>query len=118
MRILRLDAGEELAIDRFESRHARHLGLARFAGFGAVSVIRLGADGVVGRHPAVVDQLFCVIEGEGWVSGANGARVRVRAGQAAHWSAGEDHESGSENGMTALVVEAEECNLDSERRAG
>lgn len=76
-----------------------------------MSVIRVDPGGVIGRHPAVVDQLFCIIEGEGWVSGADGTRVEVSAGQAAHWAAGEDHGSGSTSGMTALVVEVEECTL-------
>lgn len=85
MQILDLDPDGDRSrtIDRFESRNALHLGLARIAGRGAVSVIRIDAGGVLGRHPAVVDQLFCVIVGDGWVSGLDGGRVAIGAGQAA-----------------------------------
>ena len=69
-------------------------------------VIELGPGGVVGRHPAVAAQLFVVVSGTGWVSGSDGDRVPIRAGEAVAWEPGEEHESGSDEGMTALVVEA------------
>lgn len=43
MRILELDAAEGREIDRFDSRQARHLGLARLAGSGGVGIVRLDA---------------------------------------------------------------------------
>jgi quercetin dioxygenase-like cupin family protein len=71
-------------------------------------VIEIGPGGVVGRHPAVVAQLFVVVRGTGWVSGADGLRIQISAGEAVFWEPGEEHESGSDEGMTALVVEAEQ----------
>ncbi len=56
--------------------------------------------------PAVADQLFVVVDGEGWVSGEDEVRVDIKAGQAALWRAGESHESSTSSGMTAVVVEA------------
>lgn len=76
-----------------------------------VVVMELGPGGVVGRHPAVVAQLFVVVRGSGWVSGGAGAPEEIRAGEAVLWEAGEEHDSGSEEGMTALVVEAESLDL-------
>lgn len=76
-----------------------------------VVAIEVAAGGVVGRHPAVVAQLFVVVRGSGWVSGANGEREPVEAGDAVLWEQGEDHESGSETGMTALVIEAESLDV-------
>ena len=70
-------------------------------------VIEIAPGGVVARHPAVVPQLFVVVSGSGWVSGANGEREPIQAGEAVLWDPGEEHESGSDEGMTALVVEAE-----------
>jgi quercetin dioxygenase-like cupin family protein len=70
-------------------------------------VIEIGPGGIVGRHPAVVPQLFVIVQGSGWVSGADGEREPIAAGEAVRWEAGEEHESGSEEGMTALVLEAE-----------
>ena len=57
------------------------------------------------RHRATGPQLFAVVEGSGWVSGGGGGKVRVKAGQAAYWESGEEHESGTDRGMTAIVVE-------------
>jgi hypothetical protein len=70
-------------------------------------VIEIGAGGVVARHPAVVPQLFVVVRGSGWVSGAGGGHEPIAAGEAVLWEQGEEHESGSDVGMTALVIEAE-----------
>ena len=70
-------------------------------------VIEIAAGGVVGRHPAVVAQLFVVVHGSGWVSGADGEREPIESGQAVLWEQGEEHESGSDTGMTALVLEGE-----------
>jgi mannose-6-phosphate isomerase-like protein (cupin superfamily) len=76
-----------------------------------VVVLEVGAGGVVARHPAGVAQLFAIVRGSGWVSGANGAPEPISAGEAVLWEAGEPHESGSEGGMTVLVVEAESIDV-------
>jgi quercetin dioxygenase-like cupin family protein len=70
-------------------------------------VIEIAPGGVVARHPAVGQQLFVVVSGSGWVIGTGGEREAIRAGEAVLWDQGEEHESGSDEGMTALVVEAE-----------
>lgn len=72
-----------------------------------VVVIEIAPGGVVARHPAVGGQLFAVLRGSGWASGADGERVAITAGEAVYWEPGEEHESGSDEGLTALVVEAE-----------
>ncbi|WP_433923049.1 hypothetical protein [Paenibacillus taichungensis] len=59
-------------------------------------------------HPAVGEQVFLVLEGEGWVEGETGGRVAVRSGEAAYWTNGENHQSGSNKGLTALLFEGEE----------
>ena len=83
----------------------------RLASEAHVVVIEVGSGGVVARHPAVGAQLFAVVSGSGWVSGADGEREAVRAGEAVLWEPGEEHESGSETGMTVLAVEAESLDL-------
>lgn len=67
---------------------------------------RLEPGGVIGRHPASVEQLLVVVEGSGWVSGGDGERMAISAGEAAFWEAGEEHETASDAGLTAVVVEA------------
>lgn len=79
----------------------------RLAGEAHVVVIEIESGGVVGRHPAVAAQLFAVVKGSGWVSGADGEREPISAGEAVLWEPGEAHESGSDEGMRVLVVEAE-----------
>lgn len=71
----------------------------------AVDVVRLAPGGSIGAHPTRLWQLFLAVSGSGWVSGASGDRRPVRAGEAALWAPGEDHASGSEEGLTAVVVQ-------------
>jgi len=68
----------------------------------------LGKDGVVGYHEATVPQLFLVVSGEGWVLGKEGEKRRIVQGEAAFWEHGEGHETTTETGLTAIVIESEE----------
>jgi len=65
------------------------------------------AGGVVYFHEATVPQLYCVVAGSGWVTGPDRNRVAICAFEAAFWEAGEWHESGSEEGLTAIVLEGD-----------
>lgn len=104
MRIVRFD--EEVAIPISAHGSRFRIGpLTAPDARGRVQVLHLPADGVVGRHPAVGRQLFAVVAGSGWVSGADGRRRPIRAGYAALWEPDEEHEAGSDDGLTAVVVE-------------
>ena len=81
--------------------------LMKPGGEAGVVLIDLPPEGSIGEHEAVVGQLFCVVEGAGWVSGGDGARTPLRARQAAHWRRGERHAAGTEQGLTAVVLEGE-----------
>jgi quercetin dioxygenase-like cupin family protein len=72
---------------------------------GHVTVLRLEAGGVIGRHPAVGGQLLAVVDGSATVSGEHGPPAEIAPGQAVMWEPGESHETRSETGATALVVE-------------
>jgi quercetin dioxygenase-like cupin family protein len=98
----------EREIDRFESVAAR---VRRLASEAHVVVIEIGAGGRVGRHSAAIKQLFVVVRGDGWVAGADGERQVIGAGEAVVWERGEEHESGSDNGLTALVIETDALEL-------
>jgi quercetin dioxygenase-like cupin family protein len=106
--VKRVELTGEREIDRFESVAAR---VRRLAPEAHVVVIELGAGGTVGRHPAAAQQLFAVLRGSGWVAGDDGVRHEIRAGEAVLWDAGEEHESGSDLGLTALVIEADVIDL-------
>jgi gentisate 1,2-dioxygenase len=77
-----------------------------------IACIQLGAGGLLGAHRAVGPQLFLVVEGDGWSAGENGERVTLSAGQGVYWDDGEWHETGTQSGLTAIVVEAEAIELD------
>ena len=107
MRIVDFAATAGREIDRFDSVGATVAPLLRSNAGAQVVRIRLEPGGVLGRHDASVTQLFAVVEGEGTVSGGDGEAQPIRAGQAAVWEAGESHETRTETGLTALVVEGE-----------
>jgi quercetin dioxygenase-like cupin family protein len=71
------------------------------------AVFRLAPGGRIARHEATVAQILAVLEGEGTVSGADRVAHPIAAGEAVFWSAGEDHETRTETGLTALVLEAD-----------
>ncbi len=72
-----------------------------------VQILHLPPNGLIGRHRAAGRQLFAVVAGEGWVSGGDGRRNEVIAGQAVLWERGEEHEAGSERGLTATSIEGD-----------
>ena len=67
--------------------------------------MHLGPGGIVGEHTATSVQLFCVVEGEGWVSGADGQPHPIKRFQAVRWSPGERHAAGTATGLIAIVLE-------------
>ena len=104
MRIFRWrDGGRR--IDHFGSRAFTHFRLAHVDGEAAASAIELGPGGVIGRHPTAARQLLVVVEGSGEVSGADGEFHPIAAGDAAAWEPGEEHETRSDKGLLAIVLE-------------
>ena len=69
------------------------------------AVFRIGANGKIARHPATVPQILAVLDGAGEVSGGDGAFQPIAAGDAVFWSEGEEHETRSSGGLTALIIE-------------
>jgi quercetin dioxygenase-like cupin family protein len=81
-------------------------GVARIEGRTQIVTLHLEAGGRLGRHPAVVNQLLMVVAGTGWVSGEDGSRTSIGPGRAAFWVAGEEHETGTDTGLIAVVIES------------
>jgi quercetin dioxygenase-like cupin family protein len=71
------------------------------------AIFRLEPGARIARHPATVPQILAVLEGTGRVSGADGEFQPIAAGEAVFWDEDEEHETESEKGMTALVLEAQ-----------
>jgi quercetin dioxygenase-like cupin family protein len=68
--------------------------------------MRLPPGGLIGLHEASGPQLLAIVEGAGWFRGQDEDRVPVSVGEAIFWEAGEWHETGSEGGLVALVIES------------
>jgi quercetin dioxygenase-like cupin family protein len=71
------------------------------------AIFHVEAGGRIARHPATVPQILAVLDGTGHVSGADGEFAPIAAGEAVFWEAGEEHETVSDGGLTAVVLEGE-----------
>lgn len=60
----------------------------------------------IARHPAGLPQLFCVIDGSGFVSGDDEIEYPIAAGEAAFWAHAEHHLTRTEHGLTALILQS------------
>ena len=107
MRLFRFDASTGHPITHFNSVGLVMAPIQRGTGPFQLGCMHLEAGGLVGFHQATVPQLFLVVRGEGWVRGEAPERHPIAAGQAAFWTVGEWHESGSATGMDVMVLEAE-----------
>jgi quercetin dioxygenase-like cupin family protein len=71
-----------------------------------VGCMRLPPGGLIGLHEAAGPQLLAIVEGDGWFRGQDEERTAIGAGEAIFWEAGEWHETGSDGGLIALVIES------------
>lgn len=67
-------------IEQFASVRSDSIHLADGVGESHVYVVRFAPGGQIGQHPAGFGQLLLVIDGSGWVSGADGQRRMVSVG--------------------------------------
>ena len=72
------------------------------------AIFRFAPGGGLLRHPATHPQILAVLEGSGTVSGAGGIEEPIVAGEAVFWHEGEEHETKSADGLTALIIEGRE----------
>ncbi|HEX7063762.1 MAG TPA: cupin [Bacillales bacterium] len=106
MKVLRFTGECGRFVDRFGSNFVMSR-IIEHHGDVHIACMHLNANGRIGHHDATTGQLFFVVEGEGWVRGKKGERLLIQAGEAAFWRKGEGHESGTETGMTAIVIESD-----------
>jgi quercetin dioxygenase-like cupin family protein len=79
------------------------------------AIFRVAPGGRLARHPATLPQILAVLEGSGEVSGEDGAAEPIAAGEAVFWSQGEEHETRSASGLTALIIEGKQVERFRER---
>lgn len=95
-------------IERFESASASRVVIGGTRNGSRVYCLYFGPDGIIGAHPTGFCQFFLVVEGSGWVSGADGNRIALTAGEGVRLEKGEMHSKGSDTGMTAIMIQMAE----------
>lgn len=73
-----------------------------------ISCMHLEENGVVGFHQAVSPQLLLIVSGGGLVRGEQEEYFKVGAGDAVFWNKDEWHETKTDTGLMAIVVEGKE----------
>ncbi len=72
--------------------------------------MHLENNGVIGYHQAIVPQLLLIVNGEGYVRNEIEDYYKIQAGDAVFWKKDEWHETKTDSGLTAIVIESEELN--------
>lgn len=73
-----------------------------------IGCVHLDVGGLIGYHQAVVPQLLLIVNGEGLVRGEADEYIKVHSGEAVFWDQDEWHETRTDTGLTAIVIESEE----------
>ena len=98
-------------IERFSSSGAASVELAHGLGASHAYAIHFAPGGSIGPHPAGFDQLFLPAQGAGWIAGSDGVRRKIDPKLGAFVPKGEVHSKGSEEGMIAVMFQAERLSL-------
>lgn len=110
MKIYRFDSDVGKSIDQYNRSRFVISKIAHLFDEGVTRCAYLKNGGVIGYHQATLPQLFLVVRGQGLVRGEGDEGISIRAGQAVFWEQGEWHESGTEKGLTAMIIEARKIN--------
>ena len=105
MKIFRFDTETGENTDRYGSSGLIVSRVAQLFEEAFVNCAYLSPGGIIGHHQAAAPQLFLVVQGDGWVRAETSDPISIKVGQAAYWESGEWHESGTEFGMTAIIIE-------------
>ena len=111
MEIVDFSSMEGDAVTHYGSVATRASDLAHGSGDAHVRPVRFEPGGSSGEHPTGLGQLFVGVEGRAWVSGEEGRRVELAAGQGAHLRRGERHAKGSDHGATAIMIQVRDLEL-------
>lgn len=106
MRIFRYESGAGREIKEYDSSNVFITPILQIEKGAGIHLMSFDPQGVIGSHQAGGPQVILVIEGEGWVRCESPEPIPVAVGDAVFWDVGEWHESGSEGGMKALVIES------------
>ncbi|QED47941.1 cupin domain-containing protein [Cytobacillus dafuensis] len=107
MEIFRFDKSTGKYIDHYHSNFIMSR-IVKTEKASQIGCMHLDANGIIGFHQAVVPQLLLVVNGEGWVRSDDGLKVKIKKGEAVFWEKGEGHETTTDTGLMAIVIESEE----------
>jgi quercetin dioxygenase-like cupin family protein len=93
--------------DEYDAEGVTFVTLVENDGY-VVTLATFEAGASIGEHPAGVPQLFHVVSGRGWVSGADRDRVRISAGEHVVGETDERHASGTSGGMIAVIIQSKD----------
>lgn len=78
-----------------------------------IGCVHLSPGGRIGYHQATCPQLFLIVQGEGVLRTGEDEPVILKSGEAIYWEDGEWHETLTDRGLTAIIVEADKLDLQS-----
>ncbi len=110
MEIHRSSSAQRRTITHFGSRGVALTPVTRIEGRGQIVRFELEPGGAIGRHRGGTAQVLLVLAGSGWLSVEDAVRQPIAPGDRVVWAAGEEHETTTDEGLTALVVECEWLN--------
>ncbi|PEB64528.1 cupin [Priestia megaterium] len=110
MEIYKLNKENGKKVEKYDSSLATYLKLIQTNEIANIGCMYIEPKGILGHHQAPISQLFVVVQGEGWVTGEDQNQINIKAGEAAFWVKGEWHTSGSNGGMTAILIQSESLN--------
>jgi quercetin dioxygenase-like cupin family protein len=105
LKFFRFDREVRRVISAFNSYNVGITPIIKNEGYTSVGCMHFDKESILGMHAATGPQLFLVISGEGWVCIEGEEKVPVSTGTAVFWVTGEQHESGTETGMAAMIIE-------------
>ena len=110
MKIYKFNKESGKKVEKYDSNLATYLKMLQTNEIANIGCMYIEQKGILGHHQAPVSQLFVVVQGEGWVTGADQKQINIKAGESAFWEKGEWHTSGSNSGMTAILIQSESLN--------
>ncbi|TDL98521.1 cupin [Macrococcus brunensis] len=106
MKIFDLDKTNAIKVDNYNSLGFYINRITSIDSKVMINFAHLEPNGIIGSHKASVNQMLIVVSGAGWVKSDNNPFIPITKNQVIFFNAGELHETKSDNGMTALIIES------------
>jgi hypothetical protein len=104
MKIFRFDPKASKEDEQFGSVKAIIARVLQLDNNAEVNAVHIHPSEHLSVQQAMTQQLFLIVNGEGWVKSESGEITTVKQGQAIFWGESELPESGTDLGMTAVII--------------